>query len=409
MDQRTEPEARTWVNNGVPAAEAGEFAALEIGPLRVWPPVVLAPMAGVTDAPFRRVCREFATAGTRTRQDVEPGLFVNQMITARALVERHRKTLKLAEFGPGETPRSIQLYGTEPSSLAAAVRMLLEEQRVDHIDMNFGCPVPKVTRHGGGGALPFRRRLFQEIVKAAVTAADGAVPVTVKFRMGIDDRHLTYIDAGRIAEAEGAAAVALHARTVEQLYSGEAQWAAIGELKNQVHTIPVLGNGDIWEPYDALRMLRSTGADGVVIGRGCLGRPWLFRDLARVFDGSPAGPLPTMADVAQAMRRQAKLLVEWMGSEDALRGFRKHAIWYMTGMPVGGEFRRQIQEIRSLSDLDDLLATTDLSATLPTDAIRIPRSHNGGPKRPALPDGWLDEPESSALLDVEAETLVSGG
>lgn len=406
----TATPARTSVNDGVNAALPGEFSALRVGALEVWPPVVLAPMAGVTDSPFRQLCREFATEGVANpTAATTPGLFVNQMITARALVEGHRKTLKLAEFGPGESPRSIQLYGTDPVYLGKAVQQLVDQGHVDHIDMNFGCPVAKVTRHGGGGALPFRRPLFQRIVAAAVEAAQGRVPVTVKFRMGIDDHHLTHLDAGRIAEQEGAAAVALHARTVEQLYSGKARWEAIAELKAHVSTIPVLGNGDIWEAHDALRMLRSTGADGVVIGRGCLGRPWLFRDLARVFDGRDVGPLPTMAEVAHTMRRQAQLIVEWMGTEDALRGFRKHAIWYLTGMPVGGDFRRRVQEIGSLEDLDHVLDTIDLTAQLPLDAIRIPRSHKGGPKRAALPDGWLDNPDSELALSEEAETLVSGG
>jgi nifR3 family TIM-barrel protein len=406
----TATPARTSVNDGVNPALPGEFSALRVGALEVWPPVVLAPMAGVTDSPFRQLCREFATEGVANpTAATTPGLFVNQMITARALVEGHRKTLKLAEFGPGESPRSIQLYGTDPVYLGKAVQQLVDQGHVDHIDMNFGCPVAKVTRHGGGGALPFRRPLFQRIVAAAVEAAQGRVPVTVKFRMGIDDHHLTHLDAGRIAEQEGAAAVALHARTVEQLYSGEARWEAIAELKAHVSTIPVLGNGDIWEAHDALRMLRSTGADGVVIGRGCLGRPWLFRDLARVFDGGDVGPLPTMAEVAHTMRRQAQLIVEWMGTEDALRGFRKHAIWYLTGMPVGGDFRRRVQEIGSLEDLDHVLDTIDLTAQLPLDAIRIPRSHKGGPKRAALPEGWLDNPDSELALSEEAETLVSGG
>ena len=291
MSSQTESPTRSAVNHGVPAASPGEFAPLRVGPMEVWPPVVLAPMAGVTDSPFRQLCREFAIEGVTGSPDGAPpripGLFVNQMITARALVEGHRKTLKLAEFGRGETPRSLQLYGTDPIYLGKAVAQLVDTDHVDHIDMNFGCPVAKVTRHGGGGALPYRRPLFRRIVAAAVEAAAGRVPVTVKFRMGIDDGHLTHLDAGRIAEEEGAAAIALHARTVEQLYSGEARWIAIAELKDHVRTIPVLGNGDIWEPHDALRMLRFTGADGVVIGRGCLGRPWLFRDLARVFDEAP--------------------------------------------------------------------------------------------------------------------------
>jgi nifR3 family TIM-barrel protein len=235
------------------------------------------------------------------------------------------------------------------------------------------------------------------------------VPVTVKFRMGIDDTHLTHLDAGKIAEDEGAAAVALHARTVEQLYSGDARWQAIAHLKQHVTSIPVLGNGDIWEPHDALRMLRSTGADGVVIGRGCLGRPWFFRDLARVFAGADVNPLPSMSEVGDTMNRQAQLLVEWWGSEDALRGFRKHAIWYLTGMPVGREFRRRVQSVASLNDLSEVLDDIDPTIHLPVDALRIPRSHRGGPKKPALPEGWLDTPDSELALTEEAEALASGG
>lgn len=410
---------RTAVNAEVAPAAPDEFSPLSVGPITVWPPVVLAPMAGVTDSPYRRLCREFAEqAKTPSTSDhaaaAEPGLFVNQMITARGLVEGHAKTLKLAEFDPTESTRSIQLYGTDPTYLAKAVEMLVDPHddsvpRVDHIDMNFGCPVPKVTRHGGGGALPWRRPLFQRIVGAAVEAAQGRVPVTVKFRMGIDDTHLTHLDAGRIAETEGAAAVALHARTVEQLYSGQARWQAIAELKDHVRTIPVLGNGDIWEPHDAIRMLRATGADGVVIGRGCLGRPWLFRQLGEVFDGGAEGPLPRLADVVEAMTSHARLLVEWMGNEDALRGFRKHAVWYLTGFPVGGEVRSRLHRVATLAELDEILAGFDPDITLPVDALRIARSHKGGPKAVALPAGWLDDPHADLALSEEAEAMVSGG
>ena len=403
------PPARSALNHDVAAANPGEFEPVQIGEMAIWPPVVLAPMAGVTDAAFRQVCRSASIDGFVSQPPSVPGLFVNQMITARALVEGHRKTLKLAEFAPGETPRSIQLYGTDPTYLAKAVEQLVDAEGVDHIDMNFGCPVPKVTRHGGGGALPYRRPLFRRIIRAAVAAARGRVPITVKFRVGIDDNNPTHLDAGKIAEEEGAAAVALHARTVEQLYSGTARWDAITELKEHVTTIPVLGNGDIWEAPDALRMLRSTGADGVVIGRGCLGRPWLFTDLTRVFNGEEVCPLPTMSQVAETIRQQAALLVEWSGGEDALRGFRKHAIWYLTGMPVGREARSRLQSISSLADIDSALADIDPSVRLPVEALRMPRSHKGGPRPASLPEGWLDEPESEFTLSEHAESLVSGG
>ena len=260
-------------NRDVPLGRPDEFAAIDIGPLSVWPPVVLAPMAGVTNWPFRRICRRFGA-----------GLYVSEMVTARPLVEGRAKTLMLAEFGQDESPRSLQLYGVDPHYVGEAVKWLVGEGRVDHIDMNFGCPVPKVTRKGGGSAIPAKPRLLAKIVRAAVQNA-GEIPITIKFRIGIDETLPTYEDAGRIAEQEGCAAVALHARTAAQLYDGEAQWDAIARLKKHVRTIPVLGNGDIWEAHDALRMMRSTGCDGVVIGRGCLGRPWLFRDLADVFEG----------------------------------------------------------------------------------------------------------------------------
>jgi nifR3 family TIM-barrel protein len=401
--------ARTELNADVASAAPGEFAPLGVGPMTVWPPVVLAPMAGVTDTPFRGLCRRFSAEPLAPTTATIPGLFVNQMITARGLVEGHAKTLKLAEFGADESPRSIQLYGTDPAYLAKAVTQLLDADHVDHIDMNFGCPVPKVTRHGGGGALPYRRPLFARIVRAVVQAAEGRVPVTVKFRVGIDDDHLTHLDAGRIAEDEGVSAVALHARTVEQLYSGDARWDAIGELKAHVTSIPVLGNGDIWEAHDALRMLRATGADGVVVGRGCLGRPWLFRDLTSVFEGDDVSPRPTLADTVATMLDHARLLVEWMGSEDALRGFRKHAMWYLTGLPVGGEVRHRLQRIGSLAELEAIAAELDGEVRLPLDALRVARSHKGGPKPVALPEGWLDSPDSDLALSEEAEALVSGG
>ncbi|HEX9259340.1 MAG TPA: tRNA dihydrouridine synthase DusB, partial [Acidimicrobiales bacterium] len=242
--------------------------ALRIGSLTVDPPVVLAPMAGVTNAPFRALCRRFGA-----------GLYVSEMVLAAAVVHGNAKTARMTSFAPDESPRSIQLYGTDPDVVAAAASRLVDEAGVDHIDLNFGCPMPKVTRRGGGAAVPAKPRLLRRIVAAAVRAA-GPVPVTMKFRVGLHEGLTTYVEAGRIGEGEGCAAVALHARTAEQCYSGRASWRAIASLKEAVTTIPVLGNGDIWVADDALAMLAATGADGVVVGRGCLGRPWLFRDLA---------------------------------------------------------------------------------------------------------------------------------
>jgi nifR3 family TIM-barrel protein len=331
------------------------------------------------------------------------------MITARAFVEKHEKTMKLAEFGNEERPRSIQLYGTDPVFIGKAVEQLVGEEQIEHIDLNFGCPVPKVTRHGGGGALPFRRPLFRKVISAAISAARGQVPITIKFRMGIDDSHLTFLDTGKIAEDEGASGLTLHARTVEQLYSGHAYWKAITQLKEHVTSIPIFGNGDIWEPFDAIRMLRETNADGVVIGRGCLGRPWLFQQLAEVFNGQEPSQMPLLGEVATVLQKHAKLVVDWHGTENALRRFRKHAAWYLTGFPVGSEVRRGIQQIASLQELTSALRHLDSGVALPIDAYRIPRSHRGGPKKVSLPTGWLDAPNVDLGISAEAEQLVSGG
>ena len=369
---------------------------LHIGPLEVDPPVVLAPMAGVTDGPFRGLCSRFGA-----------GLYVSEMITARALVERNAKTLGMLRFDGSETTRSVQLYGTDPHTLGEAVRYLVDEVGVDHVDMNFGCPVPKVTRKGGGSALPVRRVLLRHIVRAAVEAA-GPVPVTIKFRMGVDDTVLTYLETGRIAEEEGVAAIALHARTAEQLYSGQARWDAIAALKAHVRTIPVLGNGDIWEASDALAMMAATGCDGVVIGRGCLGRPWLFRDLVDAFAGRPVQPPPLLGEVASVMREHAERLVDWYGEAGGMKAFRKHAGWYFTGYPVGSELRRRGSMVATLADLDGILAELDPKATIRDNALRAPRGHTNGPRPVHLPDGWLslrDDPTPPQ----GAELLASGG
>ena len=397
---------RSAVNQHVPPASPGEFAVPRIGPLDVWPPVVLAPMAGVTNAPFRTLCREFGA-----------GLYVSEMVTARGLLDGHIKTTRLAHFGPDESPRSIQLYGTEPESIRRAVDLLVGEGRVDHIDMNFGCPMPKVTRRGGGAAIPLKPRLFEDIVRAAVDFS-GDVPVTVKFRKGTDDDHLTFLEAGRIAEAVGAAAVSLHARTAEQLYSGEADWTAVADLKAAVATIPVFGNGDVWEPWDALRLMRTTGCDGVVVGRGCLGRPWLFGDLAAVFGNEPSvggaepGDPPRLREVTAAMSRHARLLVDWAGPH-GIKDFRKHTAWYMKGYATGPASRRDLQTITDVDHLDGLLARlleeVDPDMTLDPESLRIPRSHRSGPRPVVLPEGWLDDPMDATPPAADSEVLVSGG
>ncbi len=407
---------RSPLNEGVAPARPGEFPPVRIGDLEPIQPVILAPMAGVTDAPFRSLCRRFAESGavsvpvpssSPSQTAGRPtGLFVGQMVTARALLEANTRTWRMAEFAPGESPRSIQLYGTDPRYLAEATRRLVDLGRVDHIDLNFGCPAPKVTRLGGGAALPYRRPLLAEMLRATVAAA-GEVPVTVKFRLGIDDDHLTFLDTGRMAEDAGCRAVALHARTAEQLYSGEARWDRISELVGHV-SIPVFGNGDIWEPWDALRMLRETGCDGVVIGRGCLGRPWLFRDLAAVFGGQIPPDPPGLVQTVQIMLMHLRDMVAWYGEESAVRQFRKHAIWYLTGFPVGGELRAAISRFTSPDELEELLGGIR-DVPFPATALRTRRSHKGGPRPVALPEGWLDDPDDLTLPTPGADRMVSGG
>jgi nifR3 family TIM-barrel protein len=377
---------------------------LRIGPITLASPVVLAPMAGVTNVAFRTLCRELeqAKAGTVS------GLYVCEMVTARALVERNPATMHMTTFSADESPRSLQLYTVDPATTYEAVKMIAHEDLADHVDMNFGCPVPKVTRRGGGAALPYKRRLFGQIVAAAVRATEGTrIPVTVKFRIGIDNDHRTHLDAGRIAEGEGAAAVALHARTAAQRYSGAADWEQIARLKEHVRTIPVLGNGDIFDASDALAMMAATGCDGVVIGRGCLGRPWLFAELSAAFTGRPAPTPPVLGEVADIIRRHARLLAAHFGEDKGMRDLRKHIAWYLHGFPAGSELRRALALVKTLDELDVLLSRLDPDVPFPP-AATGPRGRQGSPARVALPDGWLTD-RDDCTVPVGADIMHSGG
>ncbi|MGB6058329.1 MAG: tRNA dihydrouridine synthase DusB [Microthrixaceae bacterium] len=399
---RPGPRTATLLTLMLPAPEARPV--VQIGPLKLDPPVVLAPMAGVTDAPFRVLCSSFGG-----------GLFVNQMVTARALLEGHASSWELTRCHPAAKVRSLQLYGTDPVTLGEAVRRLVGEDRVDHIDMNFGCPAPKVTRNGGGAALPFKRHLLREVIRSAVRAAEGestgaqSVPVTVKFRLGIDDDHLTYRDTALIAEEEGAAAVALHARTALQHYAPSAHWERIAELKGLVRTIPVFGNGDVFSADDALSMMSTTGCDGVVVGRGCLGRPWLFRDLDAAFAGEPIPDAPRLGEVVAVIRRHLELIIEWQGGEDRLNHFRKHLAWYLKGYAIGGGVRGRAALVSTMDEVNSLLDELDPDLEAPEGVEKINRSHSSAQRRVALPDGWLDDPDQIVALPRGAEALVSGG
>jgi len=392
------------------------FKGLDLAPIKterfeVSPPVVLAPMAGITNQAFRKLCREFGA-----------GLYVSEMVTTRALVNRNPETIRMVTPDPDEEIKSVQLYGTDPQVMQAAVRLLVEENRADHIDINMGCPVPKVTRKGGGAALPWKKDLFSEIINSAVKIANETtkalgqkkVPVSVKMRIGIDEDHQTYLEASEAAARAGVAWVALHGRTANQMYSGKANWNAIRTLveRMQVFEVPVLGNGDIWSAQDAIKMVKDTGAAGVVIGRGCLGRPWIFGQLSAAFLGRPIPQDPGLAEISKIMYRHAQLLCELYGDYKGIRDIRKHIAWYLKGFSVGSELRTKLALVESLEEFETLLNQMNLNQDFPVSIADLPRGRTGSEKRVALPQGWLDSQylnvnEASEL--VAAELSVSGG
>jgi nifR3 family TIM-barrel protein len=382
---------------------------LKIGNIELASPIVLAPMAGVTNAPFRTLCREFASGL----------MYVNEMVMATALVHGSAKTERMVTFAPDESPRSLQLYGSDPVMLARAVTKLCENDIVDHIDMNFGCPVAKVTRKGGGAAVPAKPNLLRAIMKAAVKAAEPyGVPVTAKFRIGVDEDLITYLNTGRIAEEEGIASIALHARTAEQHYSGTARWDTIAALKEAVTSIPVLGNGDIWTADDAVRMVNETGCDGVVIGRGCLGRPWLFEDLADAFNGREVKAPRTLGFVVDVMKRHLRTLVEHFGDDSSgtsrgVRDFRKHVSWYLTGYPVGGEVRHRLATADSIvafdAILDEMLERNGADMTVVEGGESLRRGKTSGPIKVSLPEGFRGCLDDMTVPDDDSEMAISGG
>jgi nifR3 family TIM-barrel protein len=385
--------------------------SLQTPRFEVDPPVVLAPMAGITNQAFRRLCREYGA-----------GLYVSEMVTSRALIERSPETIRMVTPDPDEQIRSVQLYGVDPEVMSKAVEMLIREDRADHIDLNMGCPVPKVTKKGGGAALPWKQDLFKDILESAVNTSNKVtselgvkkVPVTVKMRMGIDDEHLTYIEAGKIAAKAGVTWVALHARTAEQMYSGKARWHAIKTLVEELKefNVPVLGNGDIWSAQDALEMVKETGCAGVVVGRGCLGRPWLFGQLAAAFAGKEIPKDPGLEVVSQIIKRHAVLLCELYGEYKGIRDIRKHMAWYLKGFSVGNQLRTSLAMVESLENLDFLLAKLDINQAFPEVVVDKPRGRVGSQKKVSLPHNWLNSRsiEKSEVKDLrEAELSVSGG
>jgi nifR3 family TIM-barrel protein len=362
-------------------------------------PVVLAPMAGITNLAFRTLCREQGA-----------GLFVTEMVTARALIERREETFRLIKPGVGETPRSVQLYAVDPNVVGKAIDLLGAENLADHIDLNFGCPVPKVTKRGGGAALPYKRRLFSAIVEASVKAASKyGMPVTVKMRVGIDHEYHTYREAAKSAADLGVAWVALHARTASQLYEGKSDWTKIADLVEHLAPtgVPVLGNGDIWSGADGVAMMEQTGCAGVVVGRGCLGRPWLFADLVSAFAGDNNRSNPTLFEVRAIMLRHAQLLITYFENEDrAMRDLRKHMAWYLKGFRVPREVRSSLGMVASLQEMQDLLSNLE-EQPYPTEVGDAPRGRTSHGRPVSLPDGWLKDPDE--LVTITIDDSVSGG
>ncbi len=355
---------------------------VDLGKIHIATPVVLSPMAGITNWPFRVICREYGP----------DGLYVAEMITARALVARNPKALRLCRFAPNEKVRSLQLYGVDPSIVELAARIVVDENMADHVDLNFGCPVPKVTRRGGGSALPWKTDLLQEILHRVVSVCDPAgIPVTAKFRVGIDENHETFMQAGHIAQEEGCAAVTLHARTTAEYYGGHSDWSRIAELVDALD-IPVFGNGDIWGADDALAMFKETGCAGVAIGRGCQGRPWIFADIRSACNGSNDRVNPSLGEVCKVILRHLELLVEFYDGDErmAVHDLRKHIAWYLKGFSVGGGTRKSFMECESIEGVQRNIDALDSSLKLPEQVLDTPRGRVRFAKKVHLPYGWLD-------------------
>lgn len=370
-----------------PSAVPAHLKPVDLGRIHVPTPVILSPMAGVTNWPFRVICESYGP----------DGLYVAEMITARALVAKNPKALRLCRFAPTEKVRSLQLYGVNPSIMEQATHIVVDNNMADHVDLNFGCPVPKVTRRGGGSALPWKTDLFTELISRVVRVCSGAgIPVTAKIRVGIDHDHETFHEAGHIAQEEGCAAVTLHARTTAEYYGGHSDWSRIGELTSELD-IPVFGNGDIWGADDANAMLKQTGCAGVAIGRGCQGRPWIFADIKHLFDGTNERVDPTLGEVCTVMMRHARLMTEFYDGDErqAVHDMRKHIAWYLKGYPVGGSVRRAFMECESLAGMESVIASLDASARLPKRVVDKPRGRVRFARKVHLPYGWLDSRTTS--------------
>ncbi len=315
---------------------------LKIGNIELENRYILGPMAGVTDLPFRLLCREQGA-----------GLLCMEMVSAKAIYYNNRNTESLLEIHPDERPVSLQLFGSDPKIMSEMAKRI-EERPFAILDVNMGCPVPKVVKNGEGSALMKNPKLVYEIVSALVKAIDK--PVTVKIRKGFDDDHVNAVEIAKIIEEAGAAAVAVHGRTREQYYSGKADWNIIRQVKEAV-SIPVIGNGDVTSPQKADELVRQTGCDGVMIARGAQGNPWIFSELTQWEETGELPLRPDKDEIRKMMLRHARLQLEYKGEFSGIREMRKHVAWYTKGLKGAARLREKVNAVESLEELENLLTS----------------------------------------------------